>query len=74
MDGQKINRKIFVARKPMAPHPGKVRSQASAMLRTTERFTEESPLAEPTPITAEVFTWVVETGKLMRVQRSRERL
>ena len=58
---------------------GRVTTQASMIARKTFQLTPPSPLAKPVPVTAEVTTWVVETGSpkseaswmMMRLRPSR---
>ena len=41
--------------------------QAETIVTAVPHCTEENLLAEPTPIIAELITWVVETGNLINV-------
>ena len=68
-------------KKPIKPHPGKVKTQASTISFTTPQFTLETLFAAPTPMIAVVFIWVVLTGyprsvtvsKLMTAAKSEEK-
>src|SRR5947207_11366870 len=58
----RIGRRTRNARPATRPAAGIVRIQAVTMLPATPQRTAENRSLEPTPMIAELITWVVETG------------
>ena len=60
----------FVIKKPISPHPVKVRTHVSTITWTTPKLIAETLLTAPTPMIEVVFAWVVDTGRLKTEQNS----